>query len=148
MTKKPSEETVQAWILLHRVHRLFLDNVENALKNEGLPLLDWYDVLLELHREKSDGLPQYEIGHKVLLSKHNLSRLIDWMEREQLVGRYVCAEDKRGNGLMITDKGEKVLKQIWPVNAKSIQESFGSLLNFYDIGGLSGVLKKLLDKKV
>lgn len=144
MSKTPSEASLRAWIQLHRAHRLLLDTVEKALKSEGLPPLDWYDVLLELQREKRQGLRQFEIGDKVLLSKHNLSRLIDRLENEQLLGRYVCAEDKRGNRIQITDKGEKLLKRMWPVYRQVIQTAFGARLDADELGELSAMLAKVL----
>ncbi len=143
MSKEPTKETIQAWIQLHRTHRLLLEIVENSLKNKGLPPLDWYDVLLELHREKSAGLRQYEIGEKVLLNKHNLSRLIDRLEKNRLVGRHACAEDGRGNLIKITEKGEKMIKQVWPVYGQSIQESFGIKLKSNEFIELSRVLSKV-----
>ena len=144
MSKEPTKETIQAWIQLHRTHRLLLEIVENSLKSKGLPLLDWYDVLLELHREKSAGLRQYEIGEKVLLNKHNLSRLIDRLEKNRLVGRHACAEDGRGNLIKITGKGEKLIKQVWPVYGQSIQESFGTKLKSSEFIELSRILSKVL----
>jgi len=144
-TKEPTKETIQAWIQLHRTHRLLLERVENSLKSHGLPPLDWYDILLELHREKSAGLRQYEIGEKILLNKHNLSRLIDRLEKNQLVARYVCEEDGRGNRIKITTKGEKMLKQVWPVYGQSIQEGFGDKLNCSDFLELSSILSEVLD---
>ena len=144
MKKEPTKETIQAWIQLHKPHRLLLERVENSLKIKGLPRLDWYDVLLELHREKGGGLRQYEIGEKILLNKHNLSRLIDRLEKNQLVGRHACAEDGRGNRIKITNKGEKMLKQVWPVYSHSIQESFGIKLKSDELIELSHILSKVL----
>ena len=118
--------------------------VENSLKNKGLPPLDWYDVLLELHRKKDKGLRQYEIGEKILLNKHNLSRLIDRLEKSQLVGRHACSEDGRGNQIRITDRGEKMLKNIWPVYSQSIQENFGVKLKSKEFSELSRILRKVL----
>lgn len=146
MSKKPHKDTIHAWIQLHRAHRLLLEEVEKKLKDNGLPPLDWYDVLLELHREKDTGLRQFELGEKILLNKHNLSRLIDRLEKNQLVGRYVCEEDGRGNRIKITDKGEKMLKKIWPVYGESIQESFGVKLNNGEIVELSCILSKIIDE--
>ena len=144
MSKESTKETIQAWIQLHRTHRLLLERVENSLKSNALPPLDWYDVLLELHRDKNKGLRQYEIGEKILLNKHNLSRLIDRLEKNQLVGRHVCAEDGRGNRIKITEKGEKILKQVWPVYGQSIQESFGIKLKSNEFVELSRILSKVL----
>lgn len=144
MNKEPTKETIQAWIHLHRTHRLLLEQVEKSLKSKGLPPLDWYDVLLELHREKSTGLRQYEIGEKILLNKYNLSRLIDRLEKNQLVGRHACVEDGRGNRIKITNKGEKMLKQVWPVYAQSMQEGFGVKLSSNEFIELSHILSKVL----
>ncbi len=146
MSKTPTQDTIQTWIELHRAHRRLLDTVESSLKSQGLPPLDWYDVLIELHREKNAGLRQYEIGQKILLNKHNLSRLIDRLEKNQLVVRHTCAEDGRGNQIKITDKGEKMLKQVWPVYGQSIQESFGEKLSSNELTELSAILRKLLDQ--
>jgi len=144
MSKEPTNETIQAWIQLHRTHRLLVETVEKSLKSQGLPPLDWYDVLLELHRERSAGLRQYEIGEKILLNKHNLSRLIDRLEKNRLVGRHACSEDGRGNRIKITDKGEKILKQVWPVYGQSIQEGFGVKLSSNEFIELSHILRKVL----
>ena len=144
MSKTPTNSAIQAWIQLHRAQRFLLDKVEEALKNAGLPPLAWYDVLLELHREKNSGLRQYEIGNKMLLNKHNLSRLIDRLEKNRLVERSASAEDGRGNTVNITDKGEKMLKQIWPVYRKTIQENFGAKLNADEFLELCRVLSKVL----
>ncbi|MCF6289285.1 MAG: MarR family winged helix-turn-helix transcriptional regulator [Proteobacteria bacterium] len=144
MKKEPTKETIRAWIQLHRAHRLLLEKVENSLKLEGLPPLGWYDVLLELYREKSLGLRQYEIGEKILLNKHNLSRLIDRLENKQLVERHMCTEDGRGNLVKITNKGKKVLKQVWPVYGQSIKENFGAKLNSTELIELSRILSQVL----
>lgn len=144
MNIEPTNETIQAWIQLHRVHRQQLESVESSLKGKGLPPLDWYDVLLELHREKNTGLRQYEIGEKILLNKHNLSRLIDRLEKNQLVGRHACTEDGRGNRIKITEQGEKILKQVWPVYSQSIQAGFGLKLEPIEVIELSRLLHKVL----
>ena len=144
MIKEPAKDAIRAWVRLHRTHRLLLERVENTLKSKGLPPLDWYDILLELHREKSTGLRQYEISEKVLLNKHNLSRLIDRLEKSGLVGRHACVEDGRGNRIKITVEGEKMLKQVWPVYSQAIQENFGSKLNSGEFVELPRILGKVL----
>ena len=121
-----------------------LEKVEKSLKSNGLPPLDWYDVLLELHREGSLGLRQYEIGERVLLNKHNLSRLIDRLEKDQLVRRHARVEDRRGNRIKITDDGERMLKQVWPVYSESIQENFGDKVNSDELVDLLKILGRVL----
>tara|TARA_B100002003_G_scaffold202696_1_gene194993 strand:+ start:1594 stop:2046 length:453 start_codon:yes stop_codon:yes gene_type:complete len=145
MKSLPNETTIQAWVLLHRVHRKLLEQARLSLKNNDLPPLDWYDVLLELHREGSVGLRQYEIGERILLNKHNLSRLIDRLEKQHLVHRDACEEDGRGNRIKITAEGEKVLRRVWPVYGQSIQKEFGEKLGQSECLELSRLLEKVLE---
>ena len=114
------------------------------LKSNDMPPLDWYDVLLEINREESDGLRQYEISERVLLNKHNLSRLIDRLEKQRLVRRDVCEEDGRGNRIYITEDGKKMLESVWPVYSQSIQKNFGDWLTQNECSELSRLLEKIL----
>lgn len=144
MSKLPNEATVRAWIHLHRAHRTLLDRVELPLKKNGLPPLDWYDVLLELSKAGDSGLRQYEIGERVLLNKHNLSRLIDRLEKNNLVRRYACAEDGRGNRINITAEGKKLMQQVWPVYREALQANFGEKLASKEVAELTRLLTKVL----
>lgn len=145
MNKLPSETTTQAWVLLHRVQRKLLEEVSGALKANKLPPLDWYDVLLELHREHEFGLRQYEISERVLLNKHNLSRLIDRLEDKKLVRREACEEDGRGSRIKITQEGEGVLDDMWPVYGQTIQKAFGEKLSQDECKGIVRLLSQVLE---
>jgi DNA-binding MarR family transcriptional regulator len=144
MKKLPNQNTIHSWALLHKVQRLLIDKVGTSLKNNDLPQLDWYDVLLELHRHKESGLRQFELCELVLLSKHNLSRLIDRLEKQNLVRRDSCEEDGRGNRIKITSEGHTLLKQMWPIYGASIQEEFGDKLDEKEQSELASLLDKLL----
>ena len=144
MENKITEEALEAWVLLHRTQRLLLENVEKNLKKEGLSPLAWYDVLLELRREKKTGLRQYEIGNKILLNKYNLSRLIDRLEKNNLIERHPCIEDGRGNRITITDEGEEILKNSWPTYSFSIKQNFENKLEHHELIELSRILNKLI----
>lgn len=139
----PSKTAVRAWAGLVRVETRVLARVQDALKAAGLPPIGWYDVLLELHGERDAGLRQYEIGERVLLTKHNLSRLIDRLEREGLVGRTVCPEDGRGQIVHITDAGLDLLRRMWPVYGAVIREEIEARLSASELSTLLRVLDRL-----
>ncbi|MCB1915668.1 MAG: MarR family transcriptional regulator [Rhodocyclaceae bacterium] len=124
MMSSHQETTVTAWARLMRAQQSLLARVEADLKKSGLPPLRWYDVLLELNRAGSTGLRQYELGAQLLLSKYNLSRLIDRLQKERLVDRQACAEDGRGARVRITDTGLDLLRRMWPVYRAAIGEHF------------------------
>lgn len=141
-----SQQTETAWVLLIRAQQVLLNYVEAALKAAGMPPLSWYDVLLELSRNPGAGLRQYEIAERVLLSKHNLSRLIDRLESEGLVKRQACDVDGRGNIVKITAKGAQVKQDMWPVYAGSIQEVIAEPLTATQVKSLAEIMRILLEK--
>jgi DNA-binding MarR family transcriptional regulator len=141
---KANEEAVAAWARLIRLQKQALDKVEKNLKKAGLPPLAWYDVLLELDRADS-GLRQYEIGERILLNKHNLSRLLDRLEDKGHLQRKPCAEDGRVSEVRITANGRKLRKQMWPVYAAAIEEAFASRLSAEEVRVFGRTLAKLLD---
>lgn len=124
MTIALDDITLTAWARLVRAQQVLLERVEADLKTAGLPPLRWYDVLLELHRADPGGLRQFEIGTAVLLTKYNVSRLIDRLEKEKLLARYVCEADGRGAQITLTDKGRDLLKKMWPVYSAAISTHF------------------------
>ena len=148
MKTVPSQQTETAWVLLIRVQQVLLGQVEAALKDVGMPPLSWYDVLLELSRNPSAGLRQYEIGERVLLNKHNLSRLIDRLESDGLVKRQACDIDGRGNIVKITGKGAQLKQEMWPVYAKTIQELIAEPLTATQMRSLTDIMNALLEKQI
>lgn len=148
MKTVPSQQTETAWILLIRAQQVLLGYVEAALKDAGMPPLSWYDVLLELSRNPRAGLRQYEIGERVLLNKHNLSRLIDRLEGDGLVKRQVCDIDGRGNIVKITGKGAQLRQEMWPVYAKTIQELIADPLTATEVRSLTDIMSALLEKHI
>lgn len=145
MEKIPSKQAETAWTLLIRAQQVLLDRVENALKEADLVPLSWYDVLLELSRDTDSGLRQYEIGERILLNKHNLSRLIDRLESNGLVKRQACNVDGRGNIIKITKKGLQLKQEVWPVYAKAIQKLIAEPLTVTQIQALAEIMAILLE---
>ncbi len=143
MPTLPDQVTIQAWARLVRAQQLLLERVEADLKAAGLPPLRWYDVLLELHRTGQAGLRQFEIGEAVLLSKYNVSRLLDRLENEGLLARYVCEEDGRGAQVLITEKGDDLLKRMWAVYGVAVTERFSQYLNKAELKKLATLLGQL-----
>lgn len=143
MTERVDEFAVDVWARLIRTQTELLEAVHQALKAAKLPPLSWYDVLLELERSGEQGLRQYEIGREVLLTKHNLSRLIDRMEKVGAVSRADCPEDGRGNVVFITAAGRALRRRMWPVYAGVIQSRFASRLDASELTSLGSILARL-----
>ncbi|MCX9000032.1 MarR family winged helix-turn-helix transcriptional regulator [Rhizobiaceae bacterium BDR2-2] len=126
---QPSPAVTRAWVRLMRAQQLVLGAIEQDLKAAELPPLGWYDVLLELSRAEGGRLRPYEIEDRTLLAQHNLSRLLDRMDKAGLVQREVFADDGRGRWAIITDAGRAMQARMWNVYAGALQRHLGDKLD-------------------
>lgn len=139
----PSSTAVRAWVCLMRSQRLALAAIEQDLKAAGLPPLGWYDVLLELVRAEDAKLRPYEIEERILLAQHNLSRLLDRMEKDGLVRREAFADDGRGRWVILTDAGRVMQSRMWSVYGPAIQRHVGKKLGDASAAQLADLLAAL-----
>lgn len=145
MTKVPKDIMFQSWARLTRVQHKILTSIETALKKVGLPPLSWYDVLLELNRMPDTGLRPMELEARLLLPQYGLSRLLDKMETAGLIERRPYEGDGRGQIVKITNAGQKMRSQMWPVYATSISETVDRKLSAEDAEHLYRLLGKLIN---
>jgi len=143
MSRSPSEAVTQAWTRLMRARDAVLGAIERDLKAAGLPPLAWYDVLLELSRAPAGRLRPFEIEKETLLAQYNLSRLIYRLEKEDLIVRERCADDARGQWVVITDKGRAMQARTWKVYARAIEKHVGERLDDKAAAVLADLLGRL-----
>jgi len=144
MATKLSDKHVLAWTRLVTASQVVMGAVEADLKAAGFPALGWYDVLLELRRSETGRLRPLEIEGRLLIAQHNVSRLIDRLEKAGYVRREPCAEEGRGQVIAITDKGLALQKAMWPVYQAAIQRHVGKKLSGPDAAELARLLDALL----
>jgi DNA-binding MarR family transcriptional regulator len=145
MNEKPTESHVRAWARLIRAAQRVLGAVEADLKAAGFPPLAWYDVLLELRRSEEGRLRPLEIESRLLIAQHNVSRLIDRLERAGYVDRAPFENDGRGQVVAITEQGRALLQGMWPVYAAAIQRHVGTRLTEAQAKELAASLSALVD---
>ncbi|MGY5804031.1 MarR family winged helix-turn-helix transcriptional regulator [Rhizobium hainanense] len=145
-TPQPSPAITRAWIGLMRTQQIVLAAIEQDLKAANLPPLGWYDVLWELTQAAAGKLRPYEIEERTLLAQHNLSRLLDRMEKAGLVYREVFSDDGRGRWVVITEAGSTMRGRMWAVYAPALQRHFGEKLDDAQADQLAGLLAMLSRK--
>jgi DNA-binding MarR family transcriptional regulator len=143
MTDHLSESHISAWIQLTRVSQSLLDTVEGDLKAAGHPPLVWYDVLLELKRAEDGRLLHNEIGGRILLSKSNVTRVVDRLERQGLARREDCPGDRRSSFVVITDAGRELQTRMWKDYRASLARHVGEGLTEAEAKQLAALLVKL-----
>lgn len=130
-----------------RTQQELLAAIEGDLRDAGMPQLSWYDVLLELSREKDGRLRPYQIEERTLLTQYNLSRLIDRLAATGLVSKEPFGADGRGRVVALTEKGRDVRSKAWDVYGASIASRVGSKLTDDEAETLAALLSKLRAEK-
>ena len=110
--------------------------------------LEEFDVLVHLAWARGGVLPLRELVASMVtgyqLSRSGLTRLLDRMERDGLVGRSLSREDRRQFDVAITDQGREVFDRVWPGHVDGIGRYFSEPLSDQDVTTLKRILNKLI----
>jgi len=104
--------------------------------------------LTELERKVVAGdqdLRPFELAREMLLAQYNLSRLIDRIEEAGYAERRACADDGRGQVIMITAAGREMRRRMWGVYGPAIQRAMGEHLSAKELEGLDALLGTLIE---
>ncbi|WP_099190100.1 MarR family winged helix-turn-helix transcriptional regulator [Tepidibacter mesophilus] len=78
--------------------------------NHGISESKFYVLLLLSY--SNDGMALSEIGDKMLVTRANMTGLIDRMEKEELVEKKVNPKDRRSSIAYLTNKGRTLFEEI------------------------------------
>ncbi|MFJ8531966.1 MarR family winged helix-turn-helix transcriptional regulator [Streptomyces sp. NPDC093591] len=119
--KKAEQALVDQWRDLLALHARTQCELDRALHQHGLCASDFevLDVLAAGSPRGGSGsagaLRVQEISERVHLSQSALSRLIARLEKDGLVQRCMCEEDRRGVRVVLTAKGRSLHGEVLPV---------------------------------
>ena len=113
--------SVLAWIRLARVFQKLDRATVVHLRPWELNVAQ-FDVLAQVG--SAHGITQQELADRLLVTKGNISQLIDRMEGRGLLKR--CQEG-RTNVLVLTEKGQQLYEETVPTQEQMIAEQFSSL---------------------
>jgi DNA-binding MarR family transcriptional regulator len=133
------------WALFLTTHAVLVERIEERLAQASLPPLGWYDVLWALERADDQRARMSELADKVVLSRSNLTRLVDRLEDARLVARERSEEDRRGAYAVLTEKGKVMRKQMWPVYQSAIRDLFEKTITDSEAEVVGAVLRRILD---
>ena len=144
--ERPDDERFAAWPLLLETHSKLVEILDAELKARvaGLPLT-WYDVLVQLSMSPEGRMPMQRLADSVLLSKSGVTRLVDRMERVDLVERASCDADRRVVYARLTVKGKSLLRKARPIHVAGVEEHFSAHLTDTEARAIRNAFTKILD---
>lgn len=119
-----SDREAAAWVGFLRSHAALVRELDAALTEaHGLPLSS-FEVLLRLSREPDGSQRMSDLADAVWLSRSGVTRLVDRLEREGLVGRRACPSDARGSFAVITEAGRRRLAEAQGTHVADVRDRF------------------------
>ena len=124
-TEPALEPVVTAWRAIAASHAAACAALEREMgKRHGLGVSD-FEVLERLTESEERKFRAQDLAEAVHLSQSALSRLIDRLEKDGLVERCLCGEDRRGIYVTLTPAGRDYARAIFTVTEELNREIAG-----------------------
>ena len=133
-----------AWPRFVTAYALVITRIEGRLKAADLPELAWYDVLWALERAPRRRLRMHELADSTVISRSNLTRLVDRLEAASLVARDRDCADRRGAYAVLTTTGRAMRRKMWTVYGSAISELFDGHLDAAETLQMRSILDRIL----
>jgi len=109
------ENTLAPW--LGKTMKMIDNHIQDIFDIENIDLTKTQWVILKMLKTK-DGVPQQELAFIAGRDKTSLTRLINTMERKNLVARIPSKKDKRINLVYLTKSGNSIFEKTLPIMKK------------------------------
>ncbi len=117
----------ERWRDILSVHARTLCEIDRALHPHGLIASDFEVLDLLVCEAPGEGAQcrVQNLAGRVHLSQSALSRLIARLERDGLVERSMCVEDRRGVRVALTRKGRELHAEVLPLQRAALARVLG-----------------------
>ncbi|MGW0818466.1 MarR family winged helix-turn-helix transcriptional regulator [Streptomyces viridiviolaceus] len=117
----------ERWRGILAVHARTMCEIDRVLHPHGLGASDFevLDILATAAPEEGDQCRVQNLVGRVHLSQSALSRLIARLEKDGLVQRSVCAEDRRGVWVALTRRGRDLHAEVLPLQRAVLARMLG-----------------------
>lgn len=105
--------------------------------------LQQVNIMRILSQEGS--VAMYRLGEELLVTRPNITAIIDRLEKKDLVKRVESKNDRRKTEIQFTAKGQKLYQKIHETQEKLLQDSINAF-NSVEKVMLSRLLRKLVDE--
>ena len=121
---KYHEEMIYGLALMYTA---MYNEIAASLKKYNLTPGEMNVLMLVKHQGKEKGLSQVDMGRRLMVTAHNMTRLIQRLEKAGLLKRSSYQKDGRVNMVTVTLKGSKLLDEIWHGYDYMVKELAGKL---------------------
>jgi DNA-binding MarR family transcriptional regulator len=103
----------EAYLMLRQVGDCMRSSLEERLATEGISH-GRFMLLVILDGDPETPLAASELAEHAGVTKQTITSLLDGLEKEGLVGRKPCSQDRRSVKIQLLPKGRELLQRIMP----------------------------------
>jgi DNA-binding MarR family transcriptional regulator len=142
-TAHDSSVAIDAFVRLVRTSVAVTGQLSAQLNaDHGLTIND-YEALLQLARAPESRMRRVDLANSLLLTASGVTRLLDGLERDGLVGREQCESDRRVSYAVLTKVGRDKLREASKSHTRQIRELFGERFDEDELAQLASLLDRL-----
>jgi MarR family 2-MHQ and catechol resistance regulon transcriptional repressor len=104
-----------------------------------------FEVLLRLARTPGRRLRMSDLSAQTSLSTSGITRIVDRLERDGLVARDGCEDDRRGTWARLTQPGAERIGSVLPGHLDDVERWFTGLLEPAQLTALTDALRVVRD---
>jgi DNA-binding MarR family transcriptional regulator len=134
---------LRAWRGLLRTHASLAKRLEAQLEGEHKLPLSSYEVLQRLLEAPQGRMRMCDLAEQVQLSRSGLTRLVDRLEREDLINRCSCDHDARGAYACLTERGRERLCAARKTHRMLVRQHFLSHFSPAELQTLAGMWERI-----
>jgi DNA-binding MarR family transcriptional regulator len=129
------------WRALAGLHARIEQRLERALQDAHRLSVVEYSVLELLSRQERWHMRMQQLAAAVVLSQSATTRLVARMEKQGLLGRYLCENDRRGIYTEVTEAGLRLLAEAGPTHDRALRQAMDEAEQLPVFAGLVGALR-------
>jgi|SRR3954470_14393809 DNA-binding MarR family transcriptional regulator len=126
VSTRVTNDLAEAWRSVLDVHARVSSALERALQEEHGIGVSEFEVLERLGSIEEHGCRMHDLSATVHLSQSALSRVIGRLEKDGLVTRAMCKDDRRGIFAVLTDEGRERWRAAQPTHRRVLADTMGS----------------------
>ncbi len=96
--------------------------IESCLKQYKLSIPKFNALMIIKHQGGEAGISQAEISKKLIVTASNITKLLDRLEKDELIKRFPDPDDRRVNIIKVTEKASLLIEEVWSIYIEKVKE--------------------------
>jgi DNA-binding MarR family transcriptional regulator len=138
-----SDAAIEAFVRLVRASAAVTGELSAQLNADHGLTINAYEALLHLAWAPERRMRRVDLADSLLLTASGVTRLLDGLEREGLVGREACETDRRVTYAVLTKAGRDKLREADKSHTRQIRELLGAHYDDDELAQLAALLDRL-----